>query len=69
MGERFVDITIVSGHFLHNFSALSNMDTFVSFVYNDRAFKTTVAKGTGLNSTWNEAFRLKPLTDVKEVNF
>jgi hypothetical protein len=30
-------------------------------------FKSTVKKSAGLNATWNERFRLKPLRDPNEI--
>lgn len=66
-GEQFIDIQIISGHFLHNFSTLSNMDSYVALEYNGRMFKTSVAKNAGINATWNERFRLKPIHQPNEL--
>ena len=63
----FCDVEIISGHFLHNHSTFSNMDPFVAFEHNDRAYKTTVKEGAGLNATWHERFRLRPLTGSNEL--
>ena len=32
-------------------------------------FKTTVKKNAGLNATWNERFRLKPLRKPNQIFF
>ena len=65
--EQFIDILIISGHFKHNFSTFGDMNTYVAFEYNSRMYKTTVKKGTGLNATWNERFRLKPIVEPNEL--
>ena len=39
----------------------------MAFEHNGRMFKTTVKKGAGLNATWNERFRLKPLVEPNEI--
>ena len=43
------------------------MDPYVAFEYNGKMFKTTVAKNAGLNATWNERFRLKPIVQPNEL--
>ena len=65
--EPFIDMVIISGHFLHNHSTFSNMDPYVAFEHNNLMYKTTVKKDAGLNATWNERFRLKPLREPNEI--
>jgi Ca2+-dependent lipid-binding protein len=65
--DYFIDVIIISGHFLHNHSTFSNMDPYIAFEHNGRIFKTTVKKKAGVNATWNERFRLKPLKDPNEI--
>ena len=65
--DHFIDIIVVSGHFLHNNSTFGKQDPYVQFEHNTVPFITTVKKSAGLNATWNERFRLKPLRDPNEI--
>ena len=67
MTEKFADLVIVSGQFLTNHGTFTKQDPYIAFEYNGSMFKTTVKKRAGLNASWNERFRLKPLRQPNEL--
>ena len=67
MAERSADLVIVSAQFLTDHGRLTKQDPYIAFEYNGTMFKTTVKKRAGLNASWNERFRLKPLRQPNEL--
>ena len=67
--DNFADINIISGHFLHNTAIFTDQSPYIAFEYNEKMFNTTVKSNAGLNATWNERFRLKPLKKPNELFF
>ena len=68
--DEWLDMHLVSGHFLHNHNFFSKQDPYVVMYYNDAAvFKSTTKRSAGSDASWNERLQVRPLAPSRLLIF
>ena len=68
--DEWLDMHLVSGHFLHNHNFFSKQDPYVVMYYNDAAvFKSTTKRSAGSDATWNERIQVRPVAPPHLLSF